>query len=71
MGYEEKSQFPRIPTGHLDTEEYANRLQRLTARMREEKIDAMLAKVAELKALLIERRTALITDVVTGRKEVA
>ena len=23
MGYEEKSQFPRIPTGHLDTEEYA------------------------------------------------
>jgi Xaa-Pro dipeptidase len=27
---------------HFDTEEYANRLQRLTARMREEKIDAML-----------------------------
>lgn len=35
------------------------------------KIDAMLAKVAELKALLLERRAALITDVVTGRKEVA
>ncbi|PTR24202.1 restriction endonuclease S subunit [Rhodococcus sp. OK519] len=35
------------------------------------KIDAMLAKVASLKALLIERRVALITDVVTGRKEVA
>ena len=34
-------------------------------------IDVMLAKVAELKALLIERRAALITDVVTGRKEVA
>lgn len=34
-------------------------------------IDAMLAKVADLKSLLIERRTALITDVVTGRKEVA
>ncbi|MFE0421864.1 hypothetical protein [Streptomyces sp. NPDC058953] len=34
------------------------------------KTDAMLAKVAELKELLIERRTALITDVVTGRKEV-
>ncbi|WP_206427481.1 hypothetical protein [Leucobacter chromiireducens] len=33
--------------------------------------DAMLAKVAELKSLLIERRAALITDVVTGRKEVA
>ncbi|MGQ3211076.1 MAG: M24 family metallopeptidase [Shinella sp.] len=27
---------------HFDTEEYANRLQRLTSRMREEKIDAML-----------------------------
>src|SRR5690606_26024121 len=26
----------------FDTEEYANRLQRLTARMREEKLDAML-----------------------------
>ncbi len=35
------------------------------------KIDAMLAKVAELKQLLTERRAALITDVVTGRKEVA
>jgi type I restriction enzyme S subunit len=35
------------------------------------KIDAMLAKVAELKSLLTERRAALSTDVVTGRKEVA
>ena len=35
------------------------------------KIDAMLARVAELKALLMERRAALITDVVTGRKAVA
>jgi len=35
------------------------------------KIDAMLAKVAELKSLLIERRAALITDMVTGRKKVA
>lgn len=34
-------------------------------------IDAMLGKVAELKALLLERRAALITDVVTGGKEVA
>lgn len=34
------------------------------------RIDAMLAKVAELKALLVERRAALITDVVTGRKKV-
>ena len=36
-----------------------------------DKIDAMLAKVADLKSLLLERRAALITDVVTGRKEVA
>lgn len=35
------------------------------------RIDTMLAKVAELKSLLTERRAALITDVVTGRKEVA
>lgn len=35
------------------------------------RIDQMLAKVAELKSLLTERRAALITDVVTGRKEVA
>lgn len=35
------------------------------------KIDAMQAKVAELKSLLMERRAALITDVVTGRKVVA
>ncbi len=34
------------------------------------KIDAMLAKAAELKLLLTERRAALITDVVTGRKKV-
>src|SRR5699024_4492888 len=35
------------------------------------KIDTMLAKVAQLKDLLTERRAALITDVVTGRKDVA
>ncbi len=34
-------------------------------------VDAMLAKVADLKALLLERRAALITDVVTGKKELA
>lgn len=34
------------------------------------KIDEMLAKTAELKNLLIERRAALITDVVTGKKQV-
>jgi|SRR5699024_8143172 len=35
------------------------------------KIDAMLAKVAQFKDLLTERRAAVITDVVTGRKDVA
>lgn len=35
------------------------------------KINAMLARVADLKSLLVERRAALITDVVTGQKEVA
>ena len=44
----------------------ADRLDEVTG-----KIDAMLAKVTELKSLLIERRAALITDVVTGRKKVA
>lgn len=44
----------------------ADQLDEATAR-----VDAMLAKVADLKALLVERRAALITDVVTGRKEVA
>ncbi|MDQ1138552.1 type I restriction enzyme S subunit [Microbacterium sp. SORGH_AS 1204] len=33
------------------------------------KIDQMLAKTAELKSLLLERRSALITDVVTGKKQ--
>jgi type I restriction enzyme S subunit len=35
------------------------------------RIEQMLAKVAELKSLLTERRAALITDVVSGRKELA
>jgi type I restriction enzyme, S subunit len=34
-------------------------------------VDAMLAKAADLKSLLLERRAALITDVITGKKEVA
>lgn len=44
----------------------ADHLDKVTSR-----IDTMLEKVAELKSLLTERRSALITDVVTGRKEVA
>lgn len=35
------------------------------------RIDEMRARVADLKSLLLERRSALITDVVTGRKEIA
>ncbi|MDY0909521.1 hypothetical protein [Microbacterium sp. CFBP9034] len=35
------------------------------------RIDQMLTKVSDLKDLLLERRSALITDVVTGRKVVA
>ncbi len=57
----------RVPAVNLDVQ-YAtvSQLDEATS-----KIDAMLAKVAELEALLLERRAALITDVVTGRKEIA
>ncbi|MCR1785606.1 restriction endonuclease subunit S [Nocardioides carbamazepini] len=61
--------FAGLPITYTPLEEQVRLADRLD--MVTEKIDAMLAKVAELKALLIERRTALITDVVTGRKEVA
>ena len=43
----------------------ADHLDEVTGR-----IDAMLATIDELQALLVERRAALITDVVTGRKQV-
>lgn len=49
-----------------EQERIANYLDDVTS-----KIDAMLAKTAELKGLLLERRSALITDVVTGRKDPA
>lgn len=57
----------RIPAVDLD-------IQRATVDHLDEatsEIDAMLAKVTDLKSLLRERRAALITEVVTGRKEVA
>lgn len=63
------STFARIPMNYVPVDEQikiADQLDGATAR-----VDAMLAKVADLKALLLERRAALITDVVTGRKEVA
>lgn len=44
----------------------ADKLDETTAR-----VNAMLSKVADLKSLLLERRAALITDVVTGKKDVA
>lgn len=43
----------------------ADHLDEVTGR-----IDAMLTTIDELKALLVERRAALITDVVTGRKKI-
>lgn len=62
----EKVESFRIPYHGTDQHRrIADHLDEVTGR-----IDAMLAKVAELKALLVERRAALITDVVTGRKKI-
>lgn len=61
--------FAGLPITYVDLAEQkrvADHLDAVTGH-----IDIMLGKVAELKTLLIERRAALITDVVTGRKEVA
>lgn len=56
-----------VPLPPLDEQiRIAEELDEATTR-----VDAMLAKVADLKSLLLERRAALITDVVTGKKEVA
>lgn len=46
--------------------------RRIVARFKEEsvKIDVMIAEAKQLKELIAERRSALITEVVTGRKEV-
>ena len=54
-----------IPDMSLEEQQrIADHLDEVTGR-----IDAMLATIDELKALLVERRAALITDVVTGRKK--
>lgn len=53
-----------FPESHVQ-ERIADHLEEVTGR-----IDAMLANIDELRALLVERRAALITDVVTGRKKV-
>lgn len=56
-----------IPLPPIDEQRrIADRLDETTLR-----IDTMLAKVSELKVLLAERRSALIADVVTGRKIIA
>ena len=56
-----------IPDMSLDEQQrIADHLDEVTGR-----IDAMLTKIDELKAILAERRAALISDVVTGRKKVA
>lgn len=57
----------RIPLPPIDEQRrIADHLDDVTS-----KIDAMLAKVSELKSLLTQRRAALITDVVTGRKDIS
>lgn len=62
----EKVEGFRIPYHGTDQHRrIADHLDEVTGR-----IDAMLTKIDELKALLVERRAALITDVVTGRKQV-
>jgi type I restriction enzyme S subunit len=56
----------RVPCPPLDEQiRIADELDEATAR-----VDVMLAKVGELKSILLERRAALITDVVTGKKDV-
>lgn len=63
----EKVESFRIPFHGRDKHErIAEHLDEVTGN-----IDVMLTKVAELKVLLVERRAALISDVVTGRKKVA
>ncbi|WP_448749021.1 restriction endonuclease subunit S [Actinomyces sp.] len=62
----EKVEGFRIPYHGADEHQrIADHLDEVTGR-----IDAMLATIDQLKALLVERRAALITDVVTGRKKV-
>ena len=62
----EKVEGFRIPYHGTDEHQrIADHLDEVTGR-----IDAMLATIDELKALLVERRAALLTDVVTGRKKV-
>ncbi|MGY0386372.1 hypothetical protein ACWZJV_05315 [Nocardioides sp. WG-D5] len=56
-----------VPLPDMDEQKrIAYHLDEVTGRL-----DQMLAKVADLKHLLLERRSALITDVVTGRKDIA
>ncbi|WP_326745321.1 restriction endonuclease subunit S [Streptomyces sp. NBC_01760] len=54
-----------VPTAN-EQKRIADHLDEVTGR-----VDQMLAKVTDLKNLLLKRRAALITDVVTGRKDIA
>lgn len=62
----EMTQRLRVPLPPLDEQ------RRTVARLDAEsaKIDAMITDALNLKELTAERRSALITDVVTGRKEI-
>ncbi|MFE2232175.1 MULTISPECIES: restriction endonuclease subunit S [unclassified Streptomyces] len=56
-----------VPVPSLDEQKrIADHLDEVTGR-----IDQMLAKITELKNLLLKRRAVLITDVVTGRKDIS
>lgn len=62
----DKAKSLPIPDMSLEEQQrIADHLDEVTGR-----IDAMLATIDQLKALLVERRAALITDVVTGQKKV-
>lgn len=66
LTYDELGQLP-IPLPSLVLQrEITRHIQQET-----QKVDELLTDVEGLRALLIERRSALITDVVTGRKVVA
>jgi type I restriction enzyme S subunit len=56
-----------LPLPPMDEQQrIADHLDEVTGR-----IDGMLSKIASLRELLVERSSALLLDVVTGRKEVA
>lgn len=68
VDYRNWNTFASLPITHIDVEEQRRIVRELdeqTARIGE-----MIADAQRLKALLAERRSTLITEVVTGKKEV-